>query len=153
MSRFQLFHLINTCLLLDRITTNLIPIKPFDISSSEEPTFEVSEFPGTSERDLNPYVNYLNHLYIYPHALSFESQKIFSRARNIAVTVEVRMSDDLDSKPLEVRMKILFTQHIILKKIFSIQVHLSSSWRHVTTSLCLKTFMSCYASQHNANLV
>lgn len=89
--------------ILDRITTSLIPIKPFDITSSEEPTFEVSEFPGTSERDLNPYVNYLNHLYIYPHSLSFESQKIFSRARNIAVTVEVRMNDEPDSKPLEVR--------------------------------------------------
>lgn len=68
-------------------------------------TLEVTEFPGSSERDLCPYTTYLNHLYVYPLSLSFESQKIFSRARNIAVTVEVRTSDDLESKPLEVILK------------------------------------------------
>lgn len=62
----------------------------------------MSEFSGSSERDLNPYTTFLNHLYVYPLSLAFECQKIFSRARNIAVTVEVRNSDDLDAKALEV---------------------------------------------------
>jgi dedicator of cytokinesis protein 9/10/11 len=69
---------------------------------------EIAEFPSTSERDLNPYTTFLNHLYVYPLSLSFESQKIFSRARNIAVTVEVKTSDDLETKPLEVSLKIFF---------------------------------------------
>lgn len=77
-------------------------IKPFPTPPVDGPTIEVAEFPGSSERDLNPYVCYLNHLYVYPLSLSFESQKIFSRARNIAVTVEVRNCDEHDSKPLEV---------------------------------------------------
>jgi dedicator of cytokinesis protein 9/10/11 len=84
------------------LTPSLLAIKPFSNPPQEESTFEIAEFQGSSERDLHPYTTFLNHLYVYPISLSFESQKIFSRARNIAVTVEVRVSDDLESKPLEV---------------------------------------------------
>lgn len=89
--------------ILDCLTTSLNAIKPFPTPTIEEPTVEVSELFGASERDFNPHTNYLNHLFVYPLSLSFESQKMFSRARNIAVTVEVRNCDDLDTKPLEVR--------------------------------------------------
>lgn len=86
----------------DCLTTSLNAIKPFPTPPVDEPTLEVTEFPGSSERDLCPYTSYLNHLYLYPLSLSFESQKIFSRARNLAVTVEIRSSDDVDAKALEV---------------------------------------------------
>lgn len=90
--------------ILDCLTTSLNAIKPFPTPTIEEPTVEVSELFGASERDLNPHTTYLNHLFVYPLSLNFESQKVFSRARNIAVTVEVRNCDDLDAKPLEVRL-------------------------------------------------
>lgn len=98
------FYVINKTLIsiADCLTTSLNAIKPFPSPPVDVPTFEVSEFSGSSERDLNPYTTFLNHLYVYPLSLAFECQKIFSRARNIAVTVEVRNSDELDAKSLEV---------------------------------------------------
>ena len=101
----------------DCLTPSLNAIKPFPNPPLEDPSFEVSEFPGSSERDINPYTTFMNHLYVYPISLSFESQKIFSRARNIAVTVEVRNSDDLESKPLEVRKK-KFQRNLNVEKNF-----------------------------------
>ncbi|KAJ6223084.1 hypothetical protein RDWZM_001629 [Blomia tropicalis] len=44
----------------------------------------------------NPYSEYFNLLYIYPQSLKFDSQKVFSKARNICVTVEIRDSDEVD---------------------------------------------------------
>lgn len=79
-----------------------MPIKPFTIPPEEDPTIEVTEFTGTSEREIYPYSSFMNHLYVYPISLNFETQKIFSRARNIAVTIELRDSDNLDAKPIEV---------------------------------------------------
>lgn len=84
----------------------------------------MSEFSGSSERDLNPYTTFLNHLFVYPLSLAFESQKIFSRARNIAVTVEVRTSDDLEAKPLEV-LRVIPAIELLLK-VFLL-VHLPSA--------------------------
>ena len=125
-------------LFLDCLTTSLNAIKPFPSPPIDEPTLEVAEFPGSSERDLSPYVTFLNHLYIYPLSLSFESQKIFSRARNIAVTVEVRNSDEIDAKPLEVslrntKMKISYHYNLFL-------VHLSTT-RSKGSTFCDSTFM------------
>ncbi|KAF7494499.1 Dedicator of cytokinesis protein 9 [Sarcoptes scabiei] len=46
---------------------------------------------------------YYNILYIYPQSLRFESQKIFSKARNLCVTIEIRDNDVVnESKPLEI---------------------------------------------------
>ena len=88
--------------LLDCLTTTLAPIKPFPQPPTEEPTIETTEFPGTSERDLYPFTTFVNHLFLYPQSLSFESQKLFSRARNIAVLIELRSGDCDDAKPIEV---------------------------------------------------
>lgn len=84
------------------MTTTLDPLKPFPIPPETEPTIEISEFTGQSERDYFPYTTFINHLYIYPLSLSFDSQKLFSRARNIAVVVEIRDSDAEGAKPLSV---------------------------------------------------
>lgn len=59
------------------------------------------------DRDVYPFTTFLNHLYIYPQSLSFDSQKLFSRARNIAVIVELRDGDSEGSKPLSVSFEIL----------------------------------------------
>lgn len=67
-----------------------------------EPSFEIAEFAVNSERDMYPYTTFVNHLFIYPQSLSFDSQKLFSRARNIAVTIEVRDSDADSAKPIPV---------------------------------------------------
>lgn len=66
-----------------------------------EPTLEIVEFPSTSERDVHPFSTFVNHLFIYPQSLAFETQKRFSRARNIAVVIELRSGDEEDEKAIE----------------------------------------------------
>ncbi|KAG8037848.1 hypothetical protein G9C98_006059 [Cotesia typhae] len=82
------------------LTTSLAPLKPFPLPPVSNPTFEVSEFESLSEKDVHPYTTYENHLYIYPQVLNFDTQKIFTRARNIACIVELRDDDNENSKPL-----------------------------------------------------
>ncbi|XP_037912923.1 dedicator of cytokinesis protein 9 isoform X4 [Hermetia illucens] len=83
------------------LTTSLAPLKPFPTPPANEPTFEIAEFVGNTERDVHPFTTFINHLYIYPLNLAFDSQKLFSRARNITVIVELKESDSEDSKPLK----------------------------------------------------
>ncbi|XP_018332779.1 dedicator of cytokinesis protein 9 [Agrilus planipennis] len=83
------------------LTTSLTPLKPFPIPPICEPTIEVTEFEGSSERDVHPYVTFVNHLFVYPHCLSFDTQKVFTRARNIACVVEIRDSDEDGAKPIQ----------------------------------------------------
>lgn len=106
-------------------------IKPFPQPPTEEPTIETVEFPGTSERDLNPFTTFVNHLFLYPQSLSFESQKLFSRARNIAVLVELRCGDGDDAKPIEV-FDIIMN---ILEKLF-IYVCIFSAFMDVLDKRC-----------------
>lgn len=67
-----------------------------------EPSFEIAEFSVNLDRDSYPYTTFVNHLFIYPQSLSFDSQKLFSRARNVAVTIEVRESDAEGAKSIPV---------------------------------------------------
>ncbi|XP_055550316.1 dedicator of cytokinesis protein 9 isoform X2 [Wyeomyia smithii] len=83
------------------LTTSLVPLKPFPSPPTVEPTLEITEFVGTSEQHLYPYATYVNHLYVYPLQLNYDSQKIFSRARNIAVLIELRDSDTAEAKSIE----------------------------------------------------
>ncbi|KAK0080760.1 hypothetical protein PV326_008002, partial [Microctonus aethiopoides] len=82
------------------LTTSLAPLKPFPMPPINKPTIEVAEFESLCEKDVHPYTTYLNHLYIYPQMLNFDTQKIFNRARNIACIVELRDNDSDDAKPL-----------------------------------------------------
>ncbi|KAF5297752.1 hypothetical protein FQR65_LT09926 [Abscondita terminalis] len=75
------------------LTTSLSPLKHFPIPPTNAPTIEITEFEGNSERDVHPYTTFVNHLYVYPQCLSFDTQKVFTRARNIACVVELRDSD------------------------------------------------------------
>nr|CAI5852247.1 unnamed protein product [Callosobruchus analis] len=83
------------------LTTSLAPLKPFPVPPAAEPTVEVTEFEGLSEKDVNPYTIFINHLYVYPLLLNFDSQKNFTRARNIACVVELRDSDNEEAKGLQ----------------------------------------------------
>ena len=84
------------------LTTSLVPIKPFPIPPTNEPTMEISEFPSNRVDDAYPYTTYINHLYVYPRSLKYDAQKTFHRARNLACVVELRDSDAKDAKPLKV---------------------------------------------------
>ncbi|XP_063232760.1 dedicator of cytokinesis protein 9 isoform X1 [Bacillus rossius redtenbacheri] len=82
------------------LTSSLSPLKEFPVPPNCEPTIELTEFEGSSEKDVHPYTTYVNHLYIYPRSLSFDTQKTFTRARNLACVVELRDSDAEDARPL-----------------------------------------------------
>ncbi|XP_050078931.1 dedicator of cytokinesis protein 9 isoform X2 [Anopheles maculipalpis] len=86
----------NNCL-----TNSLVPLNPFPIPPAVDPTIEVTEFGNNSEQYLHPFVHFVNHLFVYPLHLSYDSQKIFSRARNLAVIVELRDSDTAEAKSIE----------------------------------------------------
>ncbi|ERL87077.1 hypothetical protein D910_04478 [Dendroctonus ponderosae] len=82
------------------LTASLAPLKPFPLPPTNQPTFEITEFEGQSEKDVHPYTTFVNHMYVYPHSLNFDTQKIFTRARNIACVVEVRDSDNEEAQGL-----------------------------------------------------
>ncbi|XP_023704534.1 dedicator of cytokinesis protein 9 isoform X3 [Cryptotermes secundus] len=82
------------------LTASLSPLKPFPMPPTNEPTIEVMEFEGTTEKDVHPYTTFLNHLYVYPQSLAFDTQKTFTRARNIACIVELMDSDAEGAHPL-----------------------------------------------------
>lgn len=87
----------NNCL-----TTSLRPLDPFPMPPVEEPVFEMNEFIGTAEKEVQPFSTFINHLFVYPTSLLFDSQKAFNRARNIAVVVELRDSDAENAVALSV---------------------------------------------------
>lgn len=68
------------------------------------PTLEITEFLGTTERDVYPFTTFINHLFVYPLLLNFDSQKLFSRARNLAVVIELRDTDAEGAQPLPVNI-------------------------------------------------
>ncbi|KAJ8916213.1 hypothetical protein NQ315_016352 [Exocentrus adspersus] len=83
------------------LSTCLAPLKPFPVPPTNEPTIEIAEFEGLFEKDVNPYTTFLNHMYVYPLSLNYDTQKTFTRARNIACVVEVRDSDNQETKALQ----------------------------------------------------
>ncbi|XP_050738114.1 dedicator of cytokinesis protein 9-like isoform X2 [Eriocheir sinensis] len=82
------------------LTPALEPVKPFPNPPTHEPTVEVQEFSWNHIDDIQPYVSYCNHLYVYPLYLNYENQKSFSRARNLVCTIELRSSDGEGATPL-----------------------------------------------------
>ncbi|XP_061302218.1 dedicator of cytokinesis protein 11 isoform X1 [Pezoporus flaviventris] len=82
------------------VTASYIPIKPFE-KSCEDVAVEVEEFVPEVTKYCYPFTVYKNHLYVYPLHLKYENQKVFAKARNIAVCVEFRDSDEADARPLK----------------------------------------------------
>ncbi|NXK40552.1 DOC11 protein, partial [Piprites chloris] len=82
------------------VTASYIPIKPFE-KSCEDVAVEVEELVPEVAKYCYPFTVYKNHLYVYPLHLKYENQKVFAKARNIAVCVEFRDSDEADARPLK----------------------------------------------------
>uniref|UniRef100_A0A1A8MMX9 Dedicator of cytokinesis 10 n=1 Tax=Nothobranchius pienaari TaxID=704102 RepID=A0A1A8MMX9_9TELE len=83
------------------VTSSYVPVKPFEELSEHQPTVEVEEFVQDTTRFTQPHRVYRNHIYVYPKHLKYDSQKSFAKARNIAVYVEFRSSDEEVAKPLK----------------------------------------------------
>ncbi|NWR21021.1 DOC11 protein, partial [Emberiza fucata] len=81
-------------------TASYIPIKPFE-KGCEDVAVEVEELVPEVAKYCYPFTVYKNHLYVYPLHLKYENQKVFAKARNIAVCVEFRDSDEADARPLK----------------------------------------------------
>uniref|UniRef100_A0A8C4UUD3 Dedicator of cytokinesis 11 n=1 Tax=Falco tinnunculus TaxID=100819 RepID=A0A8C4UUD3_FALTI len=82
------------------VTASYIPIKPFE-KNCEDIAVEVEELVPEVAKYCYPFTVYKNHLYVYPLHLKYENQKVFAKARNIAVCVEFRDSDEADARPLK----------------------------------------------------
>ncbi|KAM4700378.1 dedicator of cytokinesis protein 9 isoform 3-T3 [Discoglossus pictus] len=82
------------------VNSSYIPMKQFENNAETLVTFEVEEFVPCIPKHTQPFTIYNNHLYVYPKHLKYDGQKSFAKARNIAVSIEFRDSDDEDSQPL-----------------------------------------------------
>ncbi|XP_063451914.1 dedicator of cytokinesis protein 9 isoform X17 [Pan paniscus] len=83
------------------VNSSYIPTKQFETCSKTPITFEVEEFVPCIPKHTQPYTIYTNHLYVYPKYLKYDSQKSFAKARNIAICIEFKDSDEEDSQPLK----------------------------------------------------
>ncbi|KAM8976413.1 dedicator of cytokinesis protein 9 isoform 2-T2 [Pelodytes ibericus] len=82
------------------VNSSYIPMKQFENNAETIVTFEVEEFVPCIPKHTQPFTIYNNHLYVYPKHLKYDGQKAFAKARNIAVSIEFRDSDDDESQPL-----------------------------------------------------
>ncbi|XP_062850163.1 dedicator of cytokinesis protein 11 [Trichomycterus rosablanca] len=82
------------------VTSSYIPVKPFD-EQCEKVSVELEEFVPEEAKYNPPFTIYKNHLYIYPQQLKYENQKTFAKARNIAVSVQFRDTDEEGAGPLK----------------------------------------------------
>uniref|UniRef100_A0A672QN44 Dedicator of cytokinesis protein 11-like n=1 Tax=Sinocyclocheilus grahami TaxID=75366 RepID=A0A672QN44_SINGR len=86
--------------LSNSVTPSYIPVKPFE-EQCERVSVEVEEFVLEEARYNHPFTIYKNHLYVYPQQLKYDNQKTFAKARNIAVCVQFKDSDDEGAAPLK----------------------------------------------------
>ncbi|XP_047456081.1 dedicator of cytokinesis protein 9-like isoform X3 [Mugil cephalus] len=87
--------------LINCVTSSYIPVKQFDVSEKATIFFEVEEFVPCIAKCSQPFTIYNNHLYVYPKHLKYDSQKSFAKARNIAVCIEFKDSDEEDAVSLK----------------------------------------------------
>ncbi|XP_053916769.1 dedicator of cytokinesis protein 9 isoform X2 [Cuculus canorus] len=83
------------------VNSSYIPMKQFENSTKTSVAFEIEEFVPCIPRHTQPFTIYNNHLYVYPKYLKYDGQKSFAKARNIAVCIEFKDSDEEDSLPLK----------------------------------------------------
>uniref|UniRef100_H2TTJ1 Dedicator of cytokinesis 11 n=1 Tax=Takifugu rubripes TaxID=31033 RepID=H2TTJ1_TAKRU len=81
------------------VTSSYIPVKPFE-DGCERVSVEVEEFLPEVAKYNYPFTTYKNQLYIYPQQLKYDNQKTFTKARNIAVCIQFRDSDEEGATPL-----------------------------------------------------
>uniref|UniRef100_A0A3P9LI92 Dedicator of cytokinesis 9b n=1 Tax=Oryzias latipes TaxID=8090 RepID=A0A3P9LI92_ORYLA len=83
-------------------TSSYIPLKNFEANGSGSTLLEVDEFVPCIAKCSQPFTIYKNHLYVYPKHLKYDGQKSFAKARNIAVCIEFKESDEEEAQPLKV---------------------------------------------------
>ncbi|XP_008423168.1 dedicator of cytokinesis protein 9-like isoform X10 [Poecilia reticulata] len=83
------------------VTTSYIPVRNFEQNGSGSALLEVEEFVPCIAKCAQPFTIYKNHLYVYPKHLKYDGQKSFAKARNIAVCVEFKDSDEDETQPLK----------------------------------------------------
>uniref|UniRef100_A0A674DT80 Dedicator of cytokinesis 9 n=1 Tax=Salmo trutta TaxID=8032 RepID=A0A674DT80_SALTR len=81
--------------------SSYIPVKTFDNGEKTNIYFEVEEFVPYIAKCSQPFTIYNNHLYVYPKHLKYDSQKSFAKARNIAVCIEFKDSDEEEAVSLK----------------------------------------------------
>ncbi|XP_029941192.1 dedicator of cytokinesis protein 11 isoform X2 [Salarias fasciatus] len=81
------------------VTSSYIPVKPFE-DGCERVSVEVEEFLPAEARFSYPFTAYKNQMYVYPLQLKYDNQKTFTKARNIAVCIQFRDSDEEGACPL-----------------------------------------------------
>ncbi|XP_072315013.1 dedicator of cytokinesis protein 11 isoform X2 [Eucyclogobius newberryi] len=82
------------------VTSSYIPVKPFE-DSCERVSVEVEEFLPEEAKYNYPFTTYKNQLYVYPLQLKYDNQKTFTKARNIAVCIQFRDTDEEGATPLK----------------------------------------------------
>ncbi|KAJ8031225.1 Dedicator of cytokinesis protein 9 [Holothuria leucospilota] len=83
------------------LTPSLAPLMPWPEKPQDPPILEVEEFPLEIGKFMHPHTVYLNNLFVYPLSLKYDSQKTYAKARNIAIVVQFKDSDDEDAHPLK----------------------------------------------------
>ncbi|XP_067265296.1 dedicator of cytokinesis protein 9 isoform X2 [Chanodichthys erythropterus] len=83
------------------VTPSYLPLRQTDGVDRGKLVSEVEEFVPSIAKCSQPFTTYNNHLYVYPRHLKYDSQKSFTKARNIALCVEFRDSDEEDALPLK----------------------------------------------------
>uniref|UniRef100_A0A673BKX5 Dedicator of cytokinesis 9 n=1 Tax=Sphaeramia orbicularis TaxID=375764 RepID=A0A673BKX5_9TELE len=92
----EVHSVVNYC-----VTSSYIPVKQFDVTEKTNIFFEVEEFVPCIAKCSQPFTIYNNHLYVYPKHLKYDSQKSFAKARNIAVCIEFKDSDEDEAVSLK----------------------------------------------------
>uniref|UniRef100_A0A3B4AQK0 Dedicator of cytokinesis 9b n=1 Tax=Periophthalmus magnuspinnatus TaxID=409849 RepID=A0A3B4AQK0_9GOBI len=83
------------------VTPSYIPVRNFEGNGPSSALLEVEEFVPCIAKCSQPFTIYKNHLYVYPKHLKYDSQKSFAKARNIAVCIEFKDSDEDEAQPLK----------------------------------------------------
>ncbi|XP_004567160.2 dedicator of cytokinesis protein 11 isoform X1 [Maylandia zebra] len=82
------------------VTSSYIPVKPFE-DGCERVSVEIEEFLPEEAKYNYPFTTYKNQLYVYPLQLKYDNQKTFTKARNIAICIQFRDSDEEGAAPLK----------------------------------------------------
>ncbi|XP_013878404.1 dedicator of cytokinesis protein 11 [Austrofundulus limnaeus] len=86
--------------LSNTVTSSYVPVRPFE-DSCERVSLEIEEFLPEEAKYNHPFTTYKNQLYIYPCLLKYDNQKTFTKARNLAVCIQFKDSDEEGATPLK----------------------------------------------------
>ena len=109
-------------------TSGLVPLIPMMPTYNQAPFIrEVQEFPTHSEvqlapTKLQPFQEFVHHLYVYPHSLRLDGAKLPIKAKNLSVRVQFFDSDGRSAHPLP----LIFGRppgNVFVDKVFTSVIH------------------------------